>query len=114
MTFHTLLAIVVFSIHVNTSNTKILRLPCKIDANFDIIEKNQAVTSDVFKTFTGLSQRSCLLECTSNSSCKSVNYKSSGGECELSSANFSISMSKLVSKTDWNYLTTDDNARNVS
>ena len=92
----------------------ILRLQCGIFADFCIILDELADPQSPLKSFTGKTKRECTLECSSEQNCKSVNYKKSGGNCELIGRNLSVAVNHLISRTGWVYMTTDEQAINVS
>ena len=104
----------VLLILLKTCMAVILRLQCGIFADFSIILDELADPQSPLKSFAGKTKRECTLECCSEQNCKSVNYKQSGGNCELIGRNLSVTVNQLVSRAGWVYMTTDEEAMNVS
>lgn len=91
---------------------EILRLGCKVYADFNISLDGLADTGNVVKTLIANGKRECILECASLKTCKAVNFKTDGGNCELVGRIFKAE--NLASKAGWTYMTSDENDLNVS
>lgn len=106
MRFQTLLLIIIRFYPMQS----LIRLSCKINAHFDITLENMSDPNAALKNIITQSRRECALECVSHPSCKAVNFKLHGGNCELLGQGLNRN---LVEKTGWLYMTTNEKRKNV-
>ena len=92
----------------------ILRLSCRSYADFSISLDAMVDSGSILRELTSKTKRACVLECVSLAACKSVNFKSANGQCQLLERGFNESVTFLAQKAGWTYLTTDEEDPNVS
>ena len=105
---------VILSISIGCNLATILRESCQYYGDFNIVLKDMAVTGTVLRTFVGKTKRQCTLRCMSSLQCKSLNFKEDDGQCELLDRNLTSSMTAISKRLGWVYMTTDEQASNVS
>ncbi|XP_065054606.1 uncharacterized protein LOC135683313 isoform X2 [Rhopilema esculentum] len=108
-----LLKVLIVSNSVGCNLATLLRESCKHYGNFDVILKDMTCTGTVLTVFTGQTKRQCILECLSNTQCKSLNFKEEEGHCQLLARNLTTSIGALNQNPGWMYITTEENALNV-
>ena len=109
-----LIKVLIISDSVGCNFATLLRASCKYYGDFDVILKDMTFTGTVLTVFTGKTRRQCILECLSNTQCKSLNFKEEEGHCQLLARNLTSSIGALNQNPGWMYITTDENALNVS
>ena len=99
------------------SKGRILRLPCKIEATFDVAIEGRILINNVIGTYTVGNFQECFDKCSNeHSSCKSVNHKRSGSDnCQLNNEiHEETSPSNFIIKNQWTYYSTNYSTRYVS
>ena len=98
------------------SRCRILRLPCKIEASFDVSAKDRALTNNVIKSYTVKNLQQCFDKCTDDhNDCKSVNHKQLGSHnCQLNNKiKEETKTSNFVIKEYWTYYSTNYSTKYV-
>ncbi len=95
-------------------NSHIVRFDSKVYADFSISLNGLADPGSILKSFTLKTKRQCVLECVSLVTCKSLNYKQDGGNCELLERSFNEGVASLVARAGWVYMSTNDEETDVS
>ncbi|XP_065071507.1 uncharacterized protein LOC135696142 isoform X2 [Rhopilema esculentum] len=110
MHFQILLLLV---ISVNT-NGEILRLPCKIFANFTAVLHDQSLSS-TFRSLDNLDEQMCKFECIMEHRCKSINLNRELGICQLNSKSAQDPKDFIETqiKEGWTYYSTRFEEKNV-
>ncbi|XP_065062226.1 uncharacterized protein LOC135689051 [Rhopilema esculentum] len=90
------------------ANGSIVRLPCKMQMNFDIVLPNIALANTALSTYTNTNRRQCCLHCLSHPKCKSANHNKDTGLCEIFDIGFLAVIQKLTEKAGWTFLGTTD------
>ena len=105
--------LIILSVTIGVRLT-ILRLSCKSYADFSISLDGMADSGSILRELASKTKRACVLECVSLAACKSVNYKSADGQCQLLERGLNVSVTFLAQKAGWAYMTTDEEDPNVS
>jgi len=98
------------------SRCRILRLPCKIEASFDVSHTDRALINNVITSYTVNNVQQCRDKCTDDhNDCKSVNHKKLGSDnCQLNSRiKEETKASDFVMKEYWTYYSTNYSTRYV-
>ncbi|XP_065051844.1 uncharacterized protein LOC135681343 [Rhopilema esculentum] len=66
-----------------TVNGRILRLPCMIDAVFDVVFIDKRFQGDSLAVFNSIDDQGCTLKCAENHKCTSYNYQWINKTCEI-------------------------------
>eukprot|EP00795_Rhopilema_esculentum_P005336 gene5336-507_t len=66
-----------------TVNGRILRLPCMIDAVFDVVFIDKRLQGDILAVFNSIDDQGCTLKCAQNHECTSYNYQWINKTCEI-------------------------------
>ena len=90
------------------ANGSIVKLPCKMQMNFDVVLPNTALANTGLITYTNTDRRQCCLHCLSHQNCKSANHNKVTGFCEIFDIGFLAVIHKLTTKAGWTFLGTAD------
>ena len=90
------------------------RQSCKAFASFAITLDGMVDSGSILRSLNSQSRIGCVMKCVSLAACKSVNFKSANGQCQLLERGFNESVTFLAQKAGWTYLTTDEEDPNVS
>ncbi|XP_065071463.1 uncharacterized protein LOC135696108 [Rhopilema esculentum] len=106
-----ILLLLVISVNING---EILRLPCKIFANFTAVLHDQSLSS-TFCSLDNLDEQMCKFECIMEHRCKSINLNRELGICQLNSksAQDPKDFIKTQKKEGWTYYSTRFEEKNV-
>eukprot|EP00795_Rhopilema_esculentum_P014809 gene14809-5916_t len=99
------------------SQCRILRLPCKMIAEFKIVHRGYWLQGSVIAEFTEAGLQDCYGYCLHNPSCKSFNIeKDDYGTCQLNpmSSHDVLDKKTLTPNGNWNFHSTNFSDRNVS
>ena len=99
------------------SNGRILRLPCKVEATFDVVIEGRILINNVIKSFTVETVQECFENCIhEDSNCKSINHKRLGSDnCQLNNKiHEETTPSNLITNDQWTYYSTNYSTRYVS
>ena len=99
------------------SRARILRLPCKVEATFDVVIEGRILINNVIKSYTVGSVQECFDKCSDeHSNCKSINHKRLGSDnCQLNNKiQEETTPSNLIINDQWTYYSTNYSTRYVS
>ena len=99
------------------SRARILRLPCKVEASFDVVIEGRILVNNVIKSYTVESVQECFDKCSDeHSNCKSINHKRLGSDnCQLNNKiHEETTPSNLIINDQWTYYSTNYSTRYVS
>ena len=101
-------------LHAGTSF--ILRLPCKIESNFQVIVEGRKLANYVMKQVTVKTVNECYQKCEDQNGCNSVNYRGIGSDnCQLNKRiRETVQESNFEVSDSWEYHATNYNTTNVS
>ena len=96
-------------------NGEILRLPCRIFANFSVVLHDHSLSSP-FRSFDNFYEQMCKAECIMEHRCKSINLNKELGICQLNnkSAQDPKDFIEEQKKEGWTYYSTRFEEQNVS
>ncbi|XP_065053011.1 neurogenic locus notch homolog protein 1-like [Rhopilema esculentum] len=98
------------------SQCRILRLPCKMIAEFKIVHRGYWLQGSVIAEFTEAGLQDCYGYCLHNPSCKSFNIeKDDYGTCQLNpmSSHDVLDKKTLTPNGNWNFHSTNFSDRNI-
>ena len=98
------------------SRCRILRLPCKIEASFDVSATDRALINNVIISYTVKNVQQCFDKCTDDrNDCKSINHKKLGTDnCQLNNKiREETHASNFVFKEYWTYYATNYSTKYV-
>ena len=98
------------------SKGRILRLPCKVEASFDVVIEGRILINNVIKSYTVESVQECFDKCSDeHSNCKSINHKRLGSDnCQLNNKiHEEIAPSNLIVNHQWSYYSTNYSTKYV-
>ena len=104
------------SLTIWVSRCRIIRLPCKMEASFDVSATDRALINNVITSYTVTTVQQCFDKCTDDhNDCKSVNHKQLGSDnCQLNSKiKEEINASDFVVKDYWTYYSTNCSTKHV-
>ncbi|XP_065052423.1 uncharacterized protein LOC135681747 isoform X1 [Rhopilema esculentum] len=106
-----ILLLLVISVNING---EILRLPCKIFANFTAVLHDHSLSS-TFRSLDNLDEQMCKFECIMEHRCKSINLNRELGICQLNnkSAQDPKDFIEAQKKEGWTYHSTRFEEKNV-
>ena len=90
------------------------RLSCKSFASFAITLDGMVDSGSILRALSSQSRIGCVMKCVSLAACKSVNFKSDDGQCQLLERGFNGKVTSLAQKAGWTYMTTDEEDPEVS
>ena len=90
------------------------RLSCRAFASFSITLDGMVDSGSILRALSSQSRIGCVMKCVSSASCKSVNFNSADGQCQLLERGFSGKVTSLTKKEGWTYMTTDEEYPEVS
>ena len=93
-------------------NAIILRTTCKTYGLFTIVQKDKALDNCILVTFNR-TKDNCQTACLQDPSCRSINVEDNGFGCQLLGNAIGDAGASLVTKSGWNYLSTDNQTKNV-
>lgn len=85
-------------------SSSIVRLPCKIHANFDVVLNGLALIGTPLANFTQASRRQCVLHCISHQHCSSANHNEQTLSCDIFNSTFVKAVKSLIEKPGWTFL----------
>ena len=94
----------------------ILRLPCKNEGSFSVIQNKSRLINHIIANHTVKTVDECHEKCEDNKKCRSVNHKKFGyGNCQLNSRiKEEGNSTDFLLDDQWTYYATDYAAKNVS
>ncbi len=106
--------VIIIAYFIFRVNATIIRLNSVSYADFSIVLDGFADTGSILKSFALKTRHQCVLECVSLVTCKSLNFKKVGGNCELLGRTLEESKTHLNTRSGWVYMTTNDADADVS
>ena len=96
-------------------NGRILRLPCMIDAVFDVIFIDKRLQGDSLAVFNSIDDQGCTLKCAENQKCTSYNYQWMEKTCQIFQKHVQQNNSTdLLDDNGWIFKTTNYSNKLVS
>lgn len=95
--------LVLISSFFATVHGNVVRLPCKVHGNFDVIVNDTAFNGSPVSTLSAASTRQCLLHCASHPSCSCANYNKETLSCELFNTTFHSAVQGLMQRLHWTF-----------
>ena len=92
---------------IASSNGTILRLPCKVLADFNVIHLGKRLLDHVLMSFNGLHDTQCMVKCAENVECRSYNTNRKDGRCEINRKALADSGTVLTTDSNWVFKSTD-------
>ena len=96
-------------------NGRILRLPCMIDAVFDVIFIDKRLQGKSLAVFNSIDDQGCTLKCAENHKCTSYNYQWMEKTCQILQKHVQQDNSTdLLDENGWIFKTTNYSNKLVS
>ena len=92
---------------IASSDGTILRLPCKVFADFNVIHLGKRLIDHVLVFFNGLQDTQCMVKCVKNVKCRSYNTNRKDGRCEINGKALVDNGTILKADPDWVYKSTN-------
>ena len=100
--------LVLFFAAFQVSFCSIVRLPCKMQANFDVKLDGQAFSGTALAVFNQATKRECVLHCLANGACKCMNHNKLTSVCEIFNTSFYDAVRSLAPKPGWTFIATPE------
>ena len=92
---------------IASSDGTILRLPCTVFADFNVIHLGKRLLEHVLMSFNGLQDTECMVKCVKNEKCRSYNTNRKDGRCEINGKALADSGTLLKTDPNWVYKSTN-------